>query len=183
MKIGYARVSTGDQSLDLQTDALKKAGCEKVFTDSGESGSKKERPGLNNALSHARSGDTIVVWKMDRLGRSLSHLIQAVEEMKNRGVEFMSIVDAFDTSTPNGRFFFHIVGAVAELEKDIIRERTMAGLAAARARGHNGGRPKSMNDSQEKRCQELSKNKDLTVAEICKMVGCSRSAYYRAIAD
>lgn len=182
MKIGYARVSTDDQNLDLQIDALEKYGCDRIFQDRGVSGSKKERPGLSEAMSHLRAGDTLVVWKMDRFGRSLSHLIRSVEELKERGVEFASIVDAFDTSTAGGRFFFHIMAAVAEFERDIIRERTKAGLESARARGKSGGRPKSLNDAQIRRCKELSKNKDLTVAEICKMVDCSRSAYYRAIA-
>ena len=139
MKIGYARVSTVDQSLDLQNDGLKKAGCEKIFTDHGVSGAKTERPGLDKALDQIRKGDTLVIWKLDRLGRSLSHLLSIIEDLKQKGVDFASIQDGFDTSTASGKMVFSVIGAMAEYEKNLTRERTMAGLASARARGRKRG--------------------------------------------
>jgi DNA invertase Pin-like site-specific DNA recombinase len=134
MLIGYARVSTTDQTLDLQKDALKKAGCSKIFTDTA-SGAKAERTGLDEALNYVRSGDTLVVWKLDRLGRSLPHLIETITGLNNRGIGFKSITEAIDTTTSGGKLIFHIFGALAEFERDIIRERTQAGLNAARSRG------------------------------------------------
>jgi DNA invertase Pin-like site-specific DNA recombinase len=182
MKVGYARVSTADQNLDLQIKGLKKVGCKKIFKDEGVSGAKADRPGLQEAIDYVRAGDQIVVWKLDRLGRSLPHLIKTVESFAAEGIEFQSISENIDTSTPSGRLFFHIMASIAQFERELIQERTQAGLAAARARGRTGGRPKALTPAQEKRCQELSLNYDLGVPEICKMVGCSRSAYYRAIA-
>src|SRR5512144_550949 len=143
MLIGYARVSTTDQTLDLQKDALEKAGCSKIFTDTA-SGAKAERIGLDEALNYVRSGDTLVVWKLDRLGRSLPHLIETITGLNNRGVGFKSITEAIDTTTSGGKLIFHIFGALAEFERDIIRERTQAGLTAARARGRKGGRPRAL---------------------------------------
>ena len=182
MKIGYARVSTSDQSLDLQTDALKAAGCEKIFSDQGVSGAKAERSGLDKALDHIRKGDVLVIWKLDRLGRSLSHLLSIIEDLKARGADFASLQDGFDTSTASGEMVFSVIGAMAEYERNLIRERTMAGLAAARARGRMGGRPKSLDKSQVKVVIALANEGELTIKEICEQVGCSRSTYYRQVA-
>jgi DNA invertase Pin-like site-specific DNA recombinase len=182
MLIGYCRVSTSDQTLDLQSDALKAAGCEKVFKDEGVSGSKSDRPGLNEALEFARKGDTLVVWRLDRLGRSLPHLIEVVNGLADRGVEFRSLKETIDTSTAGGKLVFHVMAAMAEFERDLIRERTNAGLAAAKARGRNGGRPKALSDSQVTMGRALAKNPDLTIAQICEQLGCSRATYYRQIA-
>ncbi len=137
MNIGYARVSTQDQNLDLQNDALKAAGCENIYTDK-MSGAKKNRPGLEEILGFIRKGDTLVVWRLDRLGRSLKHLIQVLNQLDERGVYFKSLQESLDTSTPGGMLIFHVFGALAEFERDIIKERTLAGLAAARARGRKG---------------------------------------------
>src|ERR671916_896229 len=139
MRTGYARVSTDDQTLNLQLDALKAAGCAQIFTDR-VSGAKAERPGLANALGHLRDGDTLVVWRLDRLGRSLPHLIETVTALADRGVGFKSLTESIDTTNTGGRLIFHIFGALAEFERDLIRERTQAGLKAARARGRKGGR-------------------------------------------
>src|SRR5258708_2371613 len=143
MKIGYIRVSKSEQREGLQEDALKAAGCEKFFMDK-ISGAKFEREGLNAALAFARSGDIVVVWKLDRLGRSLIELIRRMNTLKERGVEFVSLTEQIDTTTRGGKLIFHMMGALAEFERDLIRERTMAGLEAARARGHNGGRPRKL---------------------------------------
>jgi DNA invertase Pin-like site-specific DNA recombinase len=181
MLVGYARVSTQDQHLDLQLDALKAAGCEKIFTDEGVSGSKTDRPGLNQALEFCRKGDTLVVWKLDRLGRSLAHLIDVVTDMGTTGVDFKSLQESIDTSTPSGKLVFHMMGAMAEFERDLIRERTNAGLAAARSRGRNGGRPQTLSAAQVKMGKALAINPDLTVKQICEQLGCSRATYYRQI--
>jgi Enterobacteriaceae phage serine recombinase len=138
--IGYARVSTHDQHVDLQLDALTQAGCELLFTDT-ISGAKTDRPGLKDTLSHLRRDDILVVWKLDRLGRTTKGLIDLVEHLKERGIGFKSLQDNIDTSTPMGQFFFVVFSAIAELERSMIRERSKAGLAAARARGRKGGRP------------------------------------------
>ena len=151
VKIGCARASTPDQNLDLQTDALREAGCEKIFSDRGVSSAKAERSGLDKALDHIRKKDTLVIWKLDRLGRFLSDLLSIVEYLKEQGVHFLSIQDGFDTSSASGKMVFSVIGAMAEYERNLIRERTMAGLvAAARARGRLGGRPKSLDQSQVK---------------------------------
>ena len=182
VKIGYARVSTNDQNLDLQMDALKDARCEKIFTDQGVSGAKAERPGLNQALSHVRKKDVLVIWKLDRLGRSLRHLLSIIEGLRDRGAHFASIQDGFDTSTASGKMVFSVIGAMAEYERNLTRERTMAGLKAARARGRMGGRPKSLDESQVKVAIALAEAGELTINEICEQVGCSRSTYYRQVA-
>ena len=145
MDIGYARVSTGEQTLDLQLDALKAAGCGKVYRETA-SGAKAERLVLEDVLSYLRKGDTLVVWRLDRLGRSLKHLIEVVAGLAERGVGFKSLTEQIDTTTPGGKLIFHVFGALAEFERDLIRERTNAGLAAARARGRTGGRPKKLAD-------------------------------------
>src|SRR5947207_6746977 len=141
MLIGYARVSTQDQTLNLQKDALEKIGCSKIFTDT-ISGATTQRLGLDEALAYVREGDTLVVWKLDRLGRSLKHLIETISNLNKRNIGFKSITENIDTKTSGGKLIFHIFGALAEFERDIIRERTNAGLQAARARGWIGGRPK-----------------------------------------
>ncbi len=143
MHVGYARVSTHEQLLRLQEDALTKAGCERIFTDT-VSGAKMERPGLEEALDFLRAGDTLVVWRLDRLGRSLRHLIETVRELEQRQIGFKSLTEHIDTTTSGGELVFHIFGALAEFERDLIRERTQAGLAAARARGRVGGRRRAL---------------------------------------
>ena len=143
MLVGYARVSTEDQKLDLQLDALKSAGCEKLFSDH-VSGASNLKPGLEEALAYLRPGDTLVVWKLDRLGRAVKGLIELVDELHGRNVQFRSLTDSIDTSTSAGKFFFHVMAAMAEMERDLIRERTNAGLTAARARGRMGGRKPKM---------------------------------------
>src|SRR6266849_2878071 len=142
MKIGYVRVSKQEQHEALQIDALKEAGCEKWFSDK-ITGSKAERKGLDEALAYVRPGDTFVVWKLDRAGRSLPHLIELLKGLKERSIEFVSLTEKIDTSTPGGKLIFHLMGALAEFERDLIRERTNAGLAAARARGRKGGRKRA----------------------------------------
>src|SRR5215210_3684767 len=141
MQIGYARVSTEEQTLALQLDAFTTAGVDKVFTDTA-SGAKADRPGLTEALAFARPGDVLVVWRLDRLGRSLPHLIQTLTDLAARGVGFRSLTEAIDTTTPGGKLIFHIFGALAEFERDLIQNRTRAGLTAARARGRKGGHPR-----------------------------------------
>jgi DNA invertase Pin-like site-specific DNA recombinase len=180
MLIGYARVSTADQTLDLQKDALNKAGCERIFTDTA-SGAKAERIGLDEALSYVRKGDTLVVWRLDRLGRSLPHLIETITGLANRGVGFKSITEAIDTTTSGGKLIFHIFGALAEFERDIIRERTQAGLTAARARGRKGGRPKKLNPRKLEIAKALYNNRKTTVDDICRTLNISRATLYRYI--
>src|SRR3954467_14800156 len=163
--IGYARVSTADQTLDLQLDAFKQAGCSKIFTDTA-SGAKAERKGLEEALAYVREGDTLVVWRLDRLGRSLKHLIETITKLNNRKIGFKSITENIDTTTSGGKLIFHIFGALAEFERDIIKDRTKAGLNAARARGRLGGRPKAkMLDSPKKiaLAQSLYENRSNTI--------------------
>ncbi|MBA2598978.1 MAG: recombinase family protein, partial [Chloroflexia bacterium] len=148
MDIGYARVSTGEQTLDLQLDALTKAGCGKVYRETA-SGAKADRPVLEEVLGYLRNGDTLVVWRLDRLGRSLKHLIEVVAALAARGIGFKSLTEQIDTTTPGGKLIFHVFGALAEFERDLIRERTQAGLAAARARGRLGGRPRKLADAKQ----------------------------------
>src|SRR5215210_3918276 len=145
MDVGYARVSTGEQTLDLQLDALETAGCGKVFQETA-SGAKADRPVLDEVLAYVRPGDTLVVWRLDRLGRSLQHLIETVAALAARGIGFKSLTEQIDTTTSGGKLVFHVFGALAEFERDLIRERTQAGLAAARSRGRVGGRPKKLTD-------------------------------------
>lgn len=179
MNVGYARVSTGDQNLDLQRDALTAAGCDesKIFTDR-LSGSKDDRPGLAQALEYVRAGDTLVVWRLDRLGRSLSHLIKVTTELEHRGIGFKSLQEGIDTTTSGGKLVFHIFGALAEFERSLIRERTNAGLKAARARGRNGGRPKLLDARKLAVAETLLRDPKLTVAEVAEQVGIARSTLY-----
>src|SRR5438045_6427151 len=183
MYVGYARVSTTDQTLDLQQDALEKIGCSKIFTDTA-SGAKAERPGLTDALAYVRAGDTLVVWRLDRLGRSLKHLIETITTLNYRKIGFKSIQENIDTSTSGGKLIFHMFGALAEFERDIIRERTKAGLLAARARGRLGGRPKAQTLNTPKKvalAQSLYGNNANTIDDICKTLHISRSTLYRYI--
>jgi DNA invertase Pin-like site-specific DNA recombinase len=177
MLIGYARVSTVDQTLALQQDTLTNAGCEKIFTDT-VSGSLAERPGLAEAINFARSGDTLIVWRLDRLGRNLRHLIDTVNTFKERGVQFRSLQEQIDTATSGGKLVFHLFGMLAEFERDLIRERTQAGLTAARARGRLGGRPR-VDPKKVKLAKALNADKRHSVDEICHTLGMSRTTFYR----
>ncbi|HEY0056602.1 MAG TPA: recombinase family protein [Pedobacter sp.] len=184
MKIGYARVSTQDQNLTMQKDALKSAGCELIFEEK-ISGKSKERPELEKMISKLRKGDVVVVWKLDRLGRSLRDLIDLVSGFKEKGVEFVSIHDSINTATATGRFTFNIFASLAEFEREIISERTKAGLTAARARGRTGGRPKGLSKtsmSKAKSVKILYDKKEKTVDEIAKDLGISRATCYRYLA-
>jgi DNA invertase Pin-like site-specific DNA recombinase len=182
MLIGYARVSTHEQNLDLQEDALKAAGCNKVYTDK-TSGTKAERLGLEKALADVRPGDSLVVWKLDRLGRSLKHLIETVTDLSHRGVGFQSLQEAIDTTTSGGNLSFHIFGALAEFERDIIRERTLAGLAAARARGRKAGRPRNLDDKKNRHAVTLHSDPTNSVQDICQALGISKATLYRYLAE
>ncbi len=177
MNIGYARVSTKDQHLHMQEDALKSAGCEEIYVDTA-SGAKSQRPGLDQALAYLREGDTLVVWKLDRLGRSVQHLIETVAMLSKKKIGFKSLQENIDTKTSNGKLIFHIFGALAEFERDLIRERTEAGLKSARARGRMGGRPNLLDTKQIKRMIEMYKAEKNTVAEICKIYAISRPSFY-----
>lgn len=182
MFIGYARVSTPDQSLDLQLDALKKAGCEdrNVFTDT-ITGSKSKRDGLDQMLSYLRRGDVVVVWKLDRLARSLRHLVELVGDLESRGIGIKSLQENIDTETASGKLFLHIFGALAEFERELIRERTIAGLRAASERGRKGGRPKVMDEVKIQQARALYREKTIPVTEICKTLGISKGTFYRCL--
>lgn len=178
--LGYARVSTLEQNAELQQDALSAAGCWRVFTDH-VSGAKEERPELGRVLEQLRDGDTLVVWRLDRLGRSLRHLIDVVAELSERGVGFRSITEQVDTTTSGGRLVFHVFGALAEFERDLIRERTLAGLQAARRRGRMGGRPALMTADKTTTARRMYEQQELTVEQIARALGVSRSTIYRAL--
>jgi DNA invertase Pin-like site-specific DNA recombinase len=181
MYIGYARVSTTEQTLALQQDALRAADCELVFTDT-QSGVTTERPGLSQALLHLRTGDTLVVWRLDRLGRSLKHLIETVTRLQAQGIGFKSLTESIDTTTPGGVLIFHVFGALAQFERDLIRERTRAGLTAARARGKQGGRPKALSKIDPKKletAQRMAQDPRTPISQICEFLGVSRWTVYR----
>ncbi|HDR8143884.1 TPA: recombinase family protein [Bacillus cereus] len=178
MLIGYARVSTHDQNLDLQKDALIQAGCKRIFTDV-VSGSTSSRSGLDEALDYVREGDTLVVWKLDRLGRSLKHLIETINILNEEGIAFRSLQESMDTSTSGGKLIFHVFGALAEFEREMIQERTQAGLSAARARGRLGGRPKVMDTTQVSMAKSLMKDPNYSTEDICNTLGVSRATLYR----
>src|SRR3954451_8686796 len=180
MMIGYARVSTTDQTLDLQLDALQKAGCSKIFTDTA-SGAKTERKGLEEAISYVRAGDMIAVWRLDRLGRSLQHLIETIGKLDARNIGFKSLTENIDTTTSGGNLIFHIFGALAEFERNLIRERTSAGLIAARERGRKGGRPKSLTGNKIEIARKLYADKTNTVEDICRTLGISRATLWRYV--
>lgn len=177
MKVGYARVSTHEQNLSLQKDALKQAGCGKIFHDQ-VSGAKAERPGLTEAQAYVREGDTLVVWRLDRLGRSLKDLIETVTVLEERGVGIQSIQESIDTTTSGGRLVFHIFGALAEFERNLIQERTRAGLAAARVRGRKGGRPRALEEKKANLLYQLHDERKRSVEEICAILDISRSTLY-----
>jgi len=178
MLIGYARVSTVDQDFTLQTDPLTKAGCEQVFTDK-VSGAKAARPGLAKALDMARAGDTLVIWKLDRLGRSIQGLIELAADLSARKVDFRSLTDGFDTATASGRLLFHILASVAEMERELIKERTIAGLAAARANGKvGGGRKSAMTPDKLDTARKLLAAGD-KAAKVAKLLQVGLSTFYR----
>ncbi|MGD8649895.1 MAG: recombinase family protein [Desulfobacterales bacterium] len=180
MLVGYARISTPEQSFDLQIDALEKAGCKKILIfKETVSGAKTKRKALNDALEYVRKDDTLVVWRLDRLGRSLMHLIEVVNDLHERKIGFKSLVDAIDTQTATGQFFFHVTGAFAELERNLIRERTRAGLKAARARSRSGGRPKAIDPKTFQMALEIYNSKTTTVGEMCKRLGIAKRTFYR----
>lgn len=178
--IGYARVSTIDQTLALQLDALRAIGCEPVFTDHA-SGAKADRPGLGEAMAYLRRGDTLVVWKLDRLGRSMAHLIDTVRELEAKGVGFRSLTEGVDTTTPGGTLVLHLFGALAQFERDLIRERTKAGLRAAEARGRKGGRKPVVTPEKLARAR-MHLAAGLTVREAAARVKVGKSALYLALA-
>ena len=178
MLLGYARVSTDDQHLTLQHDALTQAGCDQLFDDYG-SGATADRTGLRRVLAYARAGDTIVVWRLDRLSRSLKDLIDMVTVLEGKGIGLKSLHESIDTTSSSGKLIFHIFGALAEFERTLIRERTTAGLAAARARGRQGGRPKGGDEKKRKAALALKRDPTYTVQNICRIVGISRNTYYK----
>jgi DNA invertase Pin-like site-specific DNA recombinase len=179
MLVGYARVSTNDQKPELQTDALKTAGCERIFVERA-SGASRDRPELRAALDYLRgNGDVLVVWRLDRLARSLSQLIQTVEQLDERKIGFRSLTEAIDTTSPGGRLVFHIFGAIAEFEREIIRERTRAGLAAARSRGKRGGRPPALGPREIQQARAMLRDPEITVAEVAQRLGVAQSTLFR----
>ena len=180
MKIGYARVSTQDQDLSLQLDALHDAGCAEIYQEK-ITGAKRERPQLQKMLEHLREGDVIVIWKLDRLARSLKDLVELVNQIQERGAALLSLNDQIDTTTPQGKFTFHVFAALAEFERDIIRERTRAGLAAARARGRKGGRPKGLTKKAEHTAiiaEKLYLDGGISIQEICEQLAISKGTLY-----
>lgn len=177
MQIGYARVSKHDQNLELQVDALKEAGCEQVFTDKS-SGGKMDRQGLSEAMSHLRKNDIFIVWKLDRLGRNVKGVVDFICDMENKEVHFKSLTDNIDTTTPAGRFFFHVMTSLAQMERELIVERTKAGLEASRKRGRVGGRKRVMTPSKIKSAKNLLKN-GLPHREVAENLGISIPTLYR----
>jgi DNA invertase Pin-like site-specific DNA recombinase len=178
MLVGYARVSTQDQKPALQTDALRAAGCERVFIEKA-SGAQRERPELTAALDFMREGDTLIVWKLDRLARSMKQLVETIERLETRKVGFRSLTESIDTTTPGGRLVFHIFGALAEFERSIIRERTTAGLSAARARGRRGGRPRSLTEKDLAAAKALLRDPEITVEDVARRLGVGPATLYR----
>ncbi len=180
MKIGYARVSTIDQNLDVQIDGLKKEGCDRIYKEK-LSGSRYDRPELNSLLENLRKGDILIVWKLDRLGRTVKQLVSLVEELKNRGVQFKSIRDNIDTGSATGTFFFHVMASFAQLERELTIERTMAGLKAARSRGRFGGRPEVHSKDKKELAYKMYLENDKTVQEIADTLDIGRVTIYRYI--
>jgi DNA invertase Pin-like site-specific DNA recombinase len=177
MLIGYARVSTDDQDLSLQCDALRQAACQKIYEDK-LSGVQAARPGLDKLMESLRSGDELVVWRLDRLGRSLKDLIALVEVLEERGVGLVSLHESISTTSSSGKLVFHLFAALAEFERNLIRERTQAGLVAARSRGRKGGRPKALDLAKRQLVVRLYNERRLSVAEICRMLGISKPTLY-----
>jgi DNA invertase Pin-like site-specific DNA recombinase len=180
MQMGYARVSTQDQRPELQLDALRSAGCEKIFEEKA-SGAQRERPQLAAAMDYLRKGDTLVVWKLDRLARSLKQLIETVETLEGRGIGFKSLTESIDTTTSGGRLIFHIFAALAEFERNMIRERSNAGLNAARARGRVGGRPKALSENDLAAARALLSDPSITTRQVAERLGVSLSTLYKHI--
>ncbi len=179
---GYARVSTSEQNPDMQIDALTAAGCDRVFTDYA-SGAKEHRAQLDLMLDMLRQGDTVVVWKLDRLGRSVQNLVTLVNQFNEMGVQFKSLTESIDTSTPGGVLIFNVFGSLAQFERDLIRERTQAGLNAARARGRKGGRPRKLTDRQIREVRRKYDSRSMTVDEIAKLMDVGRTTVYRALEE
>ena len=183
MKIGYARVSSGEQNLDLQRDALTAAGCGMIHEDEGVSGVARRRPGLDQALATLKQSDTLVTWRLDRLGRSLPHLIELVAALQDRGCGFVSLNEAIDTGSAGGKLVFHIMGALAEFERALIVERTRAGMASARTRGRHLGRPRALTSAQLRKARgEIAADRE-TTASMATLLGVSRSTLWRALRD
>lgn len=183
MNIGYARISTNDQKFDLQMDALQNAGCQTIFKEA-ISGAKRERPELKKAIEKLREGDSLVVWKLDRLGRSLRDLIDIVTTLHEKNVSFISISDNLNTTTPQGRLIFNIFGSLAEFERELIRERTNAGLSAARARGRKGGRKPGLSKAFQQKAGSIKlayDAKENSIAEICEMFSVSTATLYKCL--
>ena len=180
MLIGYARVSTDDQSLYLQKDALVRVGCKQIFQNR-LSGAKSDRPGLNQALEYARAGDTLVVWRLDRLSRSLKGLIALVTRLESRNIELKCLHESIDTSSSTSKLVFHLFGALAEFERNLIRERTQAGLQAARARTRKGGRPKALDRNRRDLVVKLYDEKNISINQICEMMNISKPTLYKYI--
>ena len=180
MKMGYGRVSTEDQNPNLQTDALKKAGCDRIFVDKGISGARRDRPQLEKALAELEEGDQLVVWRLDRLGRSLPHLIEIVAGLGDRGVDFQSLTENIDTSSAGGELLFHILGALAQFERSLISERTKAGMASAKSRGVHVGRPRAMSEERIDHARRLL-DEGKTQRQIARVLKVSPSTLYRAL--
>ena len=182
MNIGYARVSTEDQNLDLQIDALNEVKCDHIYEEKMSS-KIKDRPALYEALNFMRKGDTLIVWKLDRLGRSLRHLIEVINKLMDSGMYFMSLQEKIDTTSTSGKLIFHIFAALAEFEREIISERTKAGLKAARARGRFGGRHKKLNEQQTQMVKKMWKDHSITINEICRTFDISRTTLYHYLKE
>jgi DNA invertase Pin-like site-specific DNA recombinase len=180
MTFGYARVSTGEQKLDLQLDALREAGCDDVFTDT-ISGATASRPELDRCLDQLRNGDTLIVWRLDRFGRSLKDLVTKIEALDGQGVDFVSLTEGIDTTSAQGRLQLHLFGALAEFERELARERTMAGLRAARARGRTGGRPRALSAEELPEVQALMRDPDVSTQQVCERFDISRATLYRYV--
>src|SRR3954469_17866410 len=180
MLLGYARVSDSSQNHDLQMDALRAAGCERIWVETA-SGARADRTELAKLLEQARAGDTIACWRLDRIGRSLRHLTEMAEQLEQRGIALRSLTESIDTSTPSGRFLFNILGALGQMEREIIVERTRAGLRASRLRGRLGGRPRALNQTKLRVAQALIADGNLSMAEIAQQVGCAPSTLYRSL--
>ncbi|MBF0227527.1 MAG: recombinase family protein [Desulfobacterales bacterium] len=177
MLIGYARISTQEQTLEPQIDALSSAGCEKIFTDIA-SGVKTQRKGLDDAMEYCRKGDILVVWKLDRMGRSMSHLVETITKLEKQGIGFRSMTEKIDTTSAGGRLVFHLFSSLAEFERDLIRERVQAGLKSARARGRKGGRP-SVSEETKAMARALLSDKSLSIKQICDRLGIAKSTLYK----
>jgi DNA invertase Pin-like site-specific DNA recombinase len=181
--VGYGRVSTRDQQPGMQVDALRAAGCERIYADKGVSGKLASRPELDKCLAALQAGDVLTVWKLDRLGRSVQHLVQVINDLRERGIGFRSLTEALDTTTNGGMLIFHIFAAIAEFERGLIIERTMAGLDAARAKGHKGGRRPSLTREQKQMAAQMLDVPQPNVAAVARTLGVSRATVYRAIGE